>query len=113
MLNKNIKNASWIIACKIVQAILGLIISMFTARFLGPANYGIINYAASVVSFVVPLMQLGFTNVLVHETIEHPSEEGKIYGTSLLLNVLSAFACISGITVFVFFVNIGVKLLFK
>ena len=51
--NKIAKNASWIIVSKIIQSILGLIISMLTARFLGPSGYGLINYAESIVSFVV------------------------------------------------------------
>ena len=57
--NKVFKNASWIIFCKIVQAVLNLVVTMLSARYLGPSGYGLINYAASVVAFVTPIMQLG------------------------------------------------------
>ena len=53
--NKIIKNASWIIACRIAQAILSLVVSMVTARYLGPSDYGLITYANSIVAFIVPL----------------------------------------------------------
>ena len=53
--NKVIKNASWIIGCQIVKSIMNLIISMLTARYLGPSNYGIINYAASLTAFALPM----------------------------------------------------------
>mgnify|MGYP003311724305 CR=1 FL=1 len=65
--NKVLKNASWLITCKIVQSVLGLIISMLTARYLGPANFGVINYAASIVAFATPLMQLGLNSILADE----------------------------------------------
>lgn len=60
-MNKNrvVKNASWIIGIQIVKSLLGLVISMLTARFLGPSNFGLINYAASIVAFVTPIMYLG------------------------------------------------------
>ena len=63
--NKNLANASWIIACKLIQAVLGVLISMFTARYLGPSNFGVINYAAAVVAFAVPITKLGLPHVLV------------------------------------------------
>lgn len=105
MKNKVVKNASWIIAGKIAQSVLGLIVSMLTARYLGPSNFGKINYAASIVAFVIPIMQLGLNNILVQEFINKPDEEGKILGTSLLLNLISSFACIIGVITFAFVVN--------
>ena len=105
--NKVVKNASWIIVCRIVQSVIALIIGMITARYLGSANYGLLNYASSVVAFVIPLAQLGLRNVLVEEIVSHPEREGKTLGTSLVLSVISGFFCIIGCITFVFFVNAG------
>ena len=105
--NKILKNATWIISCRVMQSVLSLVVSMLTARFLGPSNYGVINYAAAVVAFVVPLMQLGFRNTLVREFVNDPEKEGEILGTALVLNLLSAFLCIVGVTSFVSIANRG------
>ena len=75
---------------------------MITARYLGPANYGLLNYAISVVSFVTPIMRLGLTSIFVHETIQEPEKEGETLGTSLALSVFSALICIVGANLFVF-----------
>lgn len=99
-MNKVAKNASWIIVCRIVQALLGLIINMITARYFGPSNFGLLTYASSLVAFVTPLMQLGFNNTLVQELINDPENEGKYLGTSMALSSFSAFFCIISITVF-------------
>lgn len=105
--NKVIKNASWIIACKIAQSLLGLVVGMFTARYLGPSNYGLISYAASITAFVVPVMNLGLSNIMVQEFVQRSGEDGEILGTSLILNLCSAVLCIFGIIAFALAANHG------
>lgn len=103
--NKIIKNASWIIGCRIAQSLIGLVISMLTARYLGPSNFGVINYAASLATFALPLMQLGLTNIMVQEMVNNPEKEGEILGTSILMSSLSAVVCIFGLFSFVSLIN--------
>ena len=103
--NKVVKNTSWIIVCRIAQSLISLLIGMLTARYLGPSNYGLLNYASSVVAFVVPLAQLGLRNILVEEIVSHPEREGKTLGTSLVLGVVSSLLCIVGCIAFVSIVN--------
>ena len=105
--NKIAKNASWIIVSRSIQAVLGLITSMLVARFLGPSNFGIINYAESVVAFVVPIMNLGLSNILVQELTNHPEEEGKIIGTSILMSVFSSFFCIGSVITYSLIADAG------
>lgn len=100
-----INNAKWIIVCRIAQSVLQLLIGMLCARYLGPANYGIINYATSVVAFVLPLMQLGLQSILVQEFIEHPEQEGKILGTSLVMDLISSLICVMMVGGFVGIAN--------
>lgn len=103
--NRVSRNALWIIACKIVQSLFSLVITMVSARYLGPSNYGVINYANSIAAFVVPIMELGLSAILVQELILHPEKEGEIMGTSLVLSLISAALCILGITAFVSVAN--------
>ena len=102
-----VKNASWIIGAQIVKALLGLVISMFTARYLGPSNYGLINYAASIVAFAAPIMYLGLKNILVQEIVTAPHREGETLGTSICLSFCSSILCIAGIAAFVSIANAG------
>lgn len=108
-MNKNrvVKNASWIIGIQIVKSLLGLVISMLTARFLGPSNFGLINYAASIVAFVTPIMYLGLNGVLVQEIVNTPEKEGEILGTSVTMTFLSSLLCVIGVISFAAAVNRG------
>lgn len=100
-----VKNASWIIGCRVIQSILSLVVTMLTTRYLGPSNYGLISYAASVTSFMLPVMQLGLRNTLVQEIVNDPESEGTILGTSLVMNLISAVFCIIGIFTFTLIAN--------
>ena len=80
---------------------------MIIARFLGPANFGIINYAESVAAFVGPIMQLGLSNILVHHLVNHKDEEGMIIGTSLCSCLFSGILCMTAVAVFSGVVNHG------
>lgn len=102
-----VKNASWIIGCKLVKAFLTLIVTMLTARYLGPSNYGLINYAASIVTFVTPIMKLGLDSIIVHVIINNTDKEGKALGTVIIMNLISSFLCIIGIVAFVMIANAG------
>ena len=104
---KVLNNAKWIVACKAAQSILQMIIGLISARYLGPANYGLIGYAKSVVGFAFPLMRLGLDGTLVRELTQTPDQEGKIMGTSLIMNLMSGLFCILGVCTFVFFANPG------
>lgn len=107
MNNRVIKNASWIIMCRVVQAVLGLIISMIMARYLGPSNFGLLNYANSIVTFVIPVMRLGIHGVLVQEFVTSKDQEGEILGTSITLSFISAIVCMIGVITFVSCANAG------
>ena len=100
-------NAKWIIICKVMQSLIQFVVGMLCARYLQPDNYGLINYAASLVAFAMPIMKLGFDATLVRELIEQPHKEKEIMGTSLVLNIITSVFCIGGVTAFASIMNAG------
>lgn len=105
--NKVVKNASWIIVCSILQSLMSLVIGTISARYLGPSNYGLISYASSIVTFIVPVVQLGMRNTLVQELVLTPEKEGKILGTTLVSCIVASLFGIIGIFSFVSIANRG------
>ena len=102
-----INNAIWIVGCKVFRALLGMLVTMLSARYLGPSGYGLISYAASIVTFVVPVMQLGLNSTLVQELVSDPDHEGRIMGTSILMSLVSGAGCIVGVIAFSLLTNPG------
>ncbi len=94
-------NAVWIIFCRIIQAVLSLFVGMWTARYLGPSNYGLINYASSLAAFVAPIAYLGINEVLVLDIVNNSDEEGETMGTAMGISFLMAIVCMVAIIIFV------------
>lgn len=88
--NRTVKNAGWLIAGRIVHMLLNFVIGLFTARCLGPNNYGLINYAGAYVTFFTAFCTLGINAVIVKNLIDHPSEEGETVGTTIVLRLISS-----------------------
>lgn len=85
-----IKNAGWIIGGRIVQMMLALLINIWTARYLGPANYGVITYASAYVSFFSAFSSLGINDIIIKEFIDFPDEQGIAIGTTFCLRFFAS-----------------------
>ena len=88
--NKEAQNAGWLIAGKVIQLILSFLLSIFTARYLGPNNYGLINYAGAYVAFFSSLCTLGINSVIIKDFVDNPQEQGEALGSTLVLRALSS-----------------------
>lgn len=91
---KEAKNAGWLILGKIVQMVLALLVSVWSARYLGPGNYGLVNYGNTFSSFFMAFCTLGINSVIIKEFVDLPEETGKTLGTALLLRIISSLASI-------------------
>ncbi len=106
-MNKIVKNASWIIGCKIAETVFMLVVTMFQTRIFGPTNFGLITYAQSIVTIVVPVMQLGLNSILVKEIVDHREKEGEITGTAVTMAMIASPVSILAVLIFVSIVNTG------
>lgn len=88
--NKVVKNAGWIIGGKVSNKLLAFVVGIFAARYLGPSNYGLINYAAAYAAFFASLCTLGINSVIVKNFVDHPDQQGETIGTTLLLRAISS-----------------------
>lgn len=90
-------NAMWLILSRAAQSLLALAVTMLTARYLGPSNFGLINYASSMVGFASPIAMLGLNSVLVHEIIMDEQHEGTILGSAIGISLLTGILSMAGI----------------
>lgn len=88
--NREIINAGWIISGRVLNKLLAFVVGILTANYLGPSNYGLINYAAAYTTFFASLCSLGINSVIIKDFVEHPDEQGEAIGTSLLMRAVSS-----------------------
>lgn len=84
------KNAIWLIAGRVYHMLLAFIVGLLTARYLGPSNYGLINYATTFTSFFASFCTLGINSVIIKNFVDHPDEEGTTIGSAIALRVISS-----------------------
>lgn len=88
--NKESKNAMWLIGGRVAQMVLSLFVGILTARYLGPANYGLINYGAAYVVFFTALCNLGLNSVIIKDFVDNPDEQGEAIGSALAMRFVSS-----------------------
>lgn len=92
-----VRNSGWLIADKILRMGMGLFVGLWVARYLGPADYGLMGYAFSVFGLVGIVAGLGLDGVIGRFLVRYPSRGADILGTAIVAR------CVSGLVVFVTF----------
>ena len=69
---KILSNSVWMIIQHLYSMLTSLTVVALIARYLGPSDYGLINYCASVISIFTTLAGLGLDNLIVSEIIRNP-----------------------------------------
>lgn len=100
-------NTSWVIAQNVIQMLLSVVVGALSARYLGPSNYGLINYAASFVSLFSAISTLGMDGVLIKKMVEHPDREGEFLGSCLVFRLLAGLFSTISILLLVLVLNPG------
>jgi hypothetical protein len=81
-------NTAWLLAERITQMGLAFIVGIFIARSLGPAAFGLLNFAISFGLLFAPLVLMGMDQILVKELVTRPNEERVILGSGIALRFI-------------------------
>lgn len=88
-LQKAVANTGWLLADKVVRQVVNLSVGVWVARYLGPAQFGSLNYALSIVLLFSALGSLGLDRIVVRDAVREPSQIDEILGTALCLRLAS------------------------
>ena len=78
-------NTGWILAEKLFVMVLGFVTTVVVARYLGPANFGILAYATSLAALVGVAGHLGLQGLVVRELVKKPTLRAETLGTAAVL----------------------------
>lgn len=94
-------NLGWLVLDKGLRLVLGLTIGTWVARYLGPADYGLLNYALALASLLAVLPGLGLDGLVRRELVPEAAPAPALLGTVALLRLgtgLFAYAALAGST---------------
>src|SRR6056297_2466288 len=73
-LQRSIKNSSWLFFDHIPRIVVGFVIGIWIARYLGPANLGLLDYSIAFFSLFAALSSLGLSGIVVRELVREPDK---------------------------------------
>ncbi len=88
--SKFFENTGWIIGERVFQMVVSLVVGMLSARYLGPTNYGVINYVAAFIGFGLPICGLGLEGVLIKSYVDEEDKAGAAIGTAILFEFIAS-----------------------
>lgn len=99
-----IANSGWLLFDKFVRLLLGVVVSAWVARYLGPTQFGQLAYILAYVAFFQAIATLGADGIIVRDIARKPEDAAKILGTAIVFRGLTGVFCwviaILGIAIF-------------
>ncbi|MBW4580194.1 MAG: flippase [Tildeniella nuda ZEHNDER 1965/U140] len=89
-LQKILSNAGWLFADRILRMGIGLFVGVWVARYLGPEQFGLFNYAIAFVVLLTPFATLGLDNIVVRDLVCNPDCRAVTLGTAFVLKLCGA-----------------------
>jgi PST family polysaccharide transporter len=84
-LRKIMRNMGWLMMDRVVRMGMGLFVGVWVARYLGPTQFGSLNFALSFVALFGTLTTLGLEGLVVREVLHNTQDTHEILGTTLAL----------------------------
>ena len=81
-------NTGWMFVGQLFSLLASFFIGTWVARYLGPQDYGVVNYVVAFVGLFSFLAPLGVDSILNRELVKHPEQRDLLLGTSLRLKLI-------------------------
>lgn len=84
-------NAGWMGGEWVLRLFVGLPLTIWLTRYLGPQSFGDLSFAFALTGILVPLAALGLDRIAVRELVARPGERDAVLGTVMLLRGAASF----------------------
>jgi PST family polysaccharide transporter len=90
LLRKLVHNTAWQITDKVLRMVLGLLVGVWVARYLGPARFGLLNFGVAFSALFMPLADIGLQVIVVRELVRRPDDRARIISSAIALRLLGS-----------------------
>lgn len=102
---KYIRNMFWLVGEKVITNVVSLVVGVLVARYLGPANLGILSYASSIASFFIIFSQLGLNPIVTRNLVKDPDRQAETLGTAFWAMISASVVNILVISLALFWIE--------
>lgn len=90
-------NIGWLVGERGLTLAAALAVNVVLARYLGPTDFGALNFAISFVGLFGTFTYLGFSGIVTRDLVLHPEDRDELLGTTFVLKLAGAAAAILAI----------------
>jgi O-antigen/teichoic acid export membrane protein len=98
-----LKNTGWMFFGRLFTLGISFLVGIYIARYLGPSNYGLLNYVMSFVGLFAFLTSFGIDSIVGREIIKDHNKKDEIIGTGFYLKIIGSILAILSIFIVSFF----------
>ena len=91
---KVLKNVYWAVIGKIINILSALFVGILVARYLGPKNFGVMNYVISYVMLFSVFASFGLDNIEIRELSKPNAKKNVLLGTAFSIRLFFALLTI-------------------
>lgn len=91
---KILSNIGWLFADRILRMGIGLVVGIWVARYLGPEQFGVYNYAIAFVTLFSVFGTLGLDSIVVRDLVNDPINREETLGTAFILKLIGSIVAI-------------------
>ncbi len=88
------RNFAWLSIDRVIQLVVGLWITAWMARYLGPEQFGIWNYAFAFVALIGAFSSLGLDTIVMRDVVQRPALKNQILGSAFVIKIISSVAAL-------------------
>lgn len=84
-------NAGWLLFDRFLRMAVGIYVTVWVARYLGPEQFGLLNYAFALTAILSLLSTLGLEQIIIRDLVKDPALKNVTLGTSFILKLSGSF----------------------
>ncbi len=88
---KVIGNTGWLIFDRVLRMTVGIYVTVWVARYLGPEQFGLLNYAFALTAIISLLSTLGLEQIIIRDLVKESSLKNVTLGTAFVLKLSGSF----------------------
>ena len=85
---KIVDNIGWLFIDKILRMGVGLLVGVWVARYLGPEQFGLLNFSLAFTGLFGSIAVLGLDGIVVRDIVREPASAGITLGTAAMMQLI-------------------------
>jgi len=90
-------NTSWMFAEQILRMVVGLLVGVWVARYLGPSQFGVFSYVVAFAALFSSIAKLGLDSIVVRDLVREPDQRNVYMGTAFRLKLAGSVVMLGAI----------------